>query len=120
MRSGMCTLSIVPCRREPSGTSEMVTQLLFGEHYRVLDTTEHWIRIRTAFDGYECWINDRQHTPVADHLYKSLDKASPAFAADLVQVIHQQGKRSFPVTMGANLTICSLGTDNLGFSQEGE
>ena len=61
MQYGICLLSVVSCRKEPSNTSEMITQLLFGEHYSVLETTESWIRIKVAFDNYDCWIKINFH-----------------------------------------------------------
>ena len=64
MYYGICLLSVVPCRKEASNASEMVTQLLFGEHYSVVDQTETWLKIVTAYDKYECWINIKQHTKI--------------------------------------------------------
>jgi hypothetical protein len=40
MRYGICHLSIIPVRIEPSETSEMSSQLLFGEHFKVLEKKE--------------------------------------------------------------------------------
>ena len=37
---GVCRLSVVPVRLHPSDTSEMVTQLLFGDHYSIVDIAE--------------------------------------------------------------------------------
>lgn len=37
MQYGICNLSIVPVRLEPSDSSEMVTQLLYGDHFKVLE-----------------------------------------------------------------------------------
>ena len=48
MSYGISTLSIIPCRAEGNDRSEMVTQLLFGEVYEVLEETEKWINIKTA------------------------------------------------------------------------
>ncbi len=39
MRFGMCNLSMVPVRFEPSHKSEMVTQLLFGELFEIIEKT---------------------------------------------------------------------------------
>ena len=64
MYFGICLLSVVPCRKEAANTSEMVTQLLFGEHYSVIEQTEEWVKIITAYDKYECWINKKQHTKI--------------------------------------------------------
>lgn len=119
MRHGICTMSIVPCRREPSGASEMVTQLLFGETYQVLEPGEDWLKIKTTFDRYECFISARQHTPASEKLLKALDAEKPAYAGDLVQMVHEKNRKSFPVTMGASLTICSL-NEQSEFSTEGD
>ena len=54
---GVCNLSIVPCRKEPSDKSEMVSQLLFGEHFTILEEEGSWCKIKTAYDDYECWID---------------------------------------------------------------
>ena len=36
MQFGISILSIVPVRSEPNDRSEMTTQLIFGEHYKIL------------------------------------------------------------------------------------
>lgn len=104
MTYGICTLSIVPCRKEPSGTSEMVTQLLFGEHYSVLEHSNDWLRIKIAYDQYECWISVKQHTQIAEPLFRELGKNTPALSRELVQVVHdKKNDVRFPVTIGASL-----------------
>ena len=42
----------VPLRSGPSHKSEMLSQVLFGEKYEVLDQIGHWIKIATEFDSY--------------------------------------------------------------------
>ena len=48
LQKGICRLSIVPVRKEPADGSELVTQLLFGDHYTVLSETpdKNWIHIK--------------------------------------------------------------------------
>ena len=65
---GICNLSLVPCRAEPTNKSEMVTQLLFGEHFKILEEKEEWIKIKNAADGYECWINQKQYSPIKESI----------------------------------------------------
>ena len=72
MSFGICSLSIVPCRKEPSSTSEMVTQLLFGETYAIVEDREDWIQITTNYDNYPCWISAKQHTRLRDADFKNL------------------------------------------------
>ena len=45
MRYGICHLSIIPVRIEPSETSEMSSQLLFGEHFKVLEKRKEWSKM---------------------------------------------------------------------------
>ena len=45
MDFGICLQSVIPVRVEPSHKSEMVTQVLFGELYRVLGKEDHWLRV---------------------------------------------------------------------------
>ena len=59
---GISTLSIIPCRAEPADAAEQVTQILFGEHYKVKEMRKKWVRIKAALDDYECWIDRKQHT----------------------------------------------------------
>lgn len=61
---GVCNLSLVPMRTEPSDKSEMCSQLLFGDHFSILESTEKWSRILTAYDEYEGWIDNKQFTHI--------------------------------------------------------
>lgn len=49
---------MIPMRSEPSHKSEMVSQLLFGESYRIVErhTDGEWARILTNVDMYEGFI----------------------------------------------------------------
>ncbi|MCP4437816.1 MAG: C40 family peptidase [Aureispira sp.] len=65
MTYGLCKLSIVPLRGQAKHSSEMVTQLLWGECYEVLEQKKEWLKIRCYFDGYEAWLDRKQHTPIS-------------------------------------------------------
>src|SRR5688572_10863820 len=64
MLNGIAILSIIPMRSEASGKSEMVSQLLFGETYRILEEKNEWLLIHTDFDDYRGWINKNQFYPL--------------------------------------------------------
>ena len=40
MDYGICNLSIVPLRSEPSNKAELVSQVVFGEHFKVLENAQ--------------------------------------------------------------------------------
>ncbi len=54
---GICPLAIVPVRNEPSDKSEMVSQLLFGEGFEVLDAQPKWTKVQLHWDGYTGWVD---------------------------------------------------------------
>lgn len=67
---GICLLTYIPVRSEPSEKAEMISQLLFGELFTIFETKKQrsFSRIKMVFDGYEGWIDTKTITP--------LDKAS--------------------------------------------
>lgn len=104
MQFGICLLSVVPCRKEPSGTSEMVTQLLFGEHYTVTEQKDDWCKIISAADQYECWISIKQHAPLSPRNFTFLQSQPAEFATDLIQIVTDLNRNlRFPVTFGCVL-----------------
>ena len=82
MNFGICTLSVIPCRKEPSSTSEMVTQLLFGETYTIIEDKENWLSITTHYDNYPCWISAKQHTGLSNADFKKI--ATNTLSSELV------------------------------------
>ncbi len=58
---GICFLSSIALRAEPSHRAEMVSQLLYGETYEVTqDTNLDWLKIKCLFDSYEGFIAKNQ------------------------------------------------------------
>lgn len=57
----ICTYGFVAVRREPAETSEMTTQILFGETYEVIEEQDTWLKVRLDYDGYEGWIDAKLH-----------------------------------------------------------
>lgn len=60
MRISACNLSIVPLRLEASHRSEMVSQVLFGENFEILEQGTDFTRIRLSETKYEGWIQNNQ------------------------------------------------------------
>jgi cell wall-associated NlpC family hydrolase len=57
----LCTIvSVAPLRKEPSHTSEMISQLLFGECAIITDATKDFYKIQSLFDNYEGWCSKKQ------------------------------------------------------------
>ena len=121
---GICNQSIVPCRKEPSHRSEMVTELLFGEHFTVLAETEEWLQIKTAYDGYDCWISNKHFLPIKPETFNELEKGVQKLSAEPVQLVHHKHSEAFfPIVIGSTIPFLkskkfSLENQNYEFSGE--
>lgn len=101
---GICNQSIVPCRKEPAHRSEMVTQLLFGEHFTILAETEEWLHIRTAFDNYECWISNQQFLPIKPATFDLLEKTRQPLCSGAIQTVqHKNSSSNLTLVQGSVL-----------------
>src|ERR1043166_2100196 len=110
MQYGICLLSSMACRKEADNCSEMVTQLLFGETYSVLEITESWLKINCTYDNYECWINVKQHHRISEANFKHIQKSEPLRCSTLYTPVTDKLKEfDFPITLGARLPFLSQG-----------
>lgn len=103
MQYAICNLGIVPLRLEPSDTSEMVTQVLYGETFKVLEQRKKWSRIRLAFDKYEGWIDNKQFLIITKEQYTELGNKTPKLSSDLIEFISDSNKQLVPIPIGSNL-----------------
>ncbi len=103
MEYGICQLSIIPGRAEPADQSEIVTQLLFGDHYKIIDTRKKWAKVRMGYDKYECWIDAKQVHMVSEEEYLEFHNYSGSHVAlDLVNVL-ANGEDMMPIVVGSTL-----------------
>ncbi len=108
LSKGICRLGIVPVRAEASDKSEMVTQLLFGEHYSVIEFSKDkkWIKVMIEFDGYEGWIDYKQHTEISIEYFEHLNNTEFKIATDITSTILYK-KRLIQIVIGSILPISS-------------
>lgn len=102
---GICNLAIVPIRLEPSHKSELVSQLLFGEHFSITEKTKDWIKIKINFDAYEGWIDQKQYQPISATDYQALCTSKTILNADLIEYIVGKDNLLFPIPLGASLSF---------------
>ncbi|HLP50953.1 MAG TPA: C40 family peptidase [Chitinophagales bacterium] len=103
MKYGVAGISIIPLRKEPSHRSEMVSQLLFGETYEVVQEQNGWLLIKCNYDNYEGWIDANQYTAIADKEY-SMSGANSGIALDLLSNA-TSGYHAIPIVTGSDLPL---------------
>ncbi|TDQ29966.1 C40 family peptidase [Tenacibaculum caenipelagi] len=105
MPFGICNLSIVPLRLEPSDASEMVNQVVFGEHFEVLEKSKKWSKIRLAFDDYEGYIDNKQYEDISEEAHVLLSKEKKHYAGELIDFITDNKNNLTTIPMGARLPL---------------
>ena len=108
MQYGICNLGIVPIRLEPSDTSEMVTQALYGDVFKVLEQRKKWSRIRFAFDNYEGWIDNKQYIEIEESDYVALSKSDIKLSKDLIEFVTDTANNLYPIPVGSDLNGLAL------------
>jgi hypothetical protein len=114
MTHGCCHLSLVPVRESASDKSEMVTQLLFGDVFIILDKKPKWMKIKNAFDNYEGWIDAKQYLPISEKQYQKQNQELLQCSTDLVEYVQDARKHLLPIVIGSSLK----GMKELGFSYD--
>ena len=108
MQYGVCNLSLVPLRFEPSDKSEMISQILYGEHFTILEKQKKWSKIKIAFDDYEGWIDNKQFIEISKGDFDALEKSKPKFSSDLVEFVQDADNQLCPIVLGSSLHALKL------------
>lgn len=115
MQYGICNLSIVPLRLEPSDASELVSQVLYGDYFKVLEKRKFWSKIRLGFDKYEGWIDNKQYLEIVKENYENIREQTPKLSTDLVEFVQDSENQLYPIPLGASLN----GLEILGHKYDG-
>ncbi len=108
-QKGICRLAIVPLRYDPSDRAEMTTQLLFGDHYSVTEFTadQKWAKVVVAYDGYEGWIDLKQHTPISGEYFEHLNHTEFKICIDTSSTVMYK-KQMIQIVLGSILPITNI------------
>jgi len=102
---GICNLAIVPMRADASDRSEITSQLLFGEHFEVLQQQSQWLRVRTQYDQYEGWIDAKQQQAISAEQFAQLSADPIVLSGDLIEYVAGPDNFLMPVPLGASLSF---------------
>jgi hypothetical protein len=108
MLFGICLLSIVPMRAEPKDTSELVSQIIYGESFKIIEQRSKWSLIRLSFDGYNGWIDNKQLVKIDKSTYESIISKKNIYSSDLIEFIQLKEKGLLTIPIGSNLKNIEL------------
>ena len=104
MPYGIAHLSVVPVRNQAEDAAEMCTQLLYGEHFRILEKRKFWSRIRVAYDKTEGWISNTQYQEISEEEYTEIERGEKNhYVSDLVSYASAENHSLIPLLLGASV-----------------
>jgi len=109
MKFGISKLAIIPIRKEANDRAEIVSQLLFGEHYTVQEELEKWVLIISAKDNYEGWICKKQFFEILNSTFDSISNSSFPICNSLIAKISLNGETTI-ICRGAVLPFFNNNT----------
>lgn len=102
MEFGICLNGFAVLRERPDHRSELVSQLLFGELFEVLETRNGWHHVMLQLDRYQGWVAVNQVELMGFEDYNQIKALPPLLANDLIGFMEQRTERvSFPVGAGS-------------------
>ncbi len=108
MKYGICPLGLVPLRKENDHKSELVSQVLYGDCFKIIDERKDWFKIRLQWDSYEGWITQNQAHIIQKEAYTAIQKQPFLGSAHLIDFVHLPSKEIFPIPLGSDLRGLSL------------
>ena len=108
MDYGICNLSIVPIRINNSHKSELISQLLYGDCFKLLEEKEDWIKIITLFDEYTGWINKRQFLKISKDNAEEISFEKNKYSNRLIDYIETSDGKLACLFLGSNVAAAEF------------
>ena len=100
---GICHLSIIPVRKNSSSKSELVSQLIYGELFKVIEKKEKWFYIESIDDKYSGWINHSQFKEILEQDFKKVKKTKSKLLNNISSEIETENG-NMSITIGSKIS----------------
>ncbi|TDU40186.1 SH3 domain-containing protein [Gelidibacter sediminis] len=104
MPYGIANLSIIPLRIEPADSTELLSQVLYGEIFKVTERRKNWSKIRLVYDNFEGWIANNQYLEITETDYETLIGLPSRLSGDLLEFIQDQQNQLITIPLGSSLS----------------
>ncbi|MDA7777851.1 C40 family peptidase [Flavobacteriaceae bacterium] len=120
MKHGICHLSIVPIRKENSHQSELVSQLLYGDCFKIISIKKDWVQLLTLQDEYSGWIDHKQFKDIDQKEAEKISAVGAQYSSQLVDFVETEDSALISIVLGSNVAGANLlkHTFNGSFSEK--
>lgn len=68
----------------------MITELLFGDMFEILELKKKWVRIRMEYDRYEGWIGNAGYNVITEEQFEEFILANTLVTTELVSILSDE------------------------------
>ena len=104
---GICELSVLPVRKNPHSTNELVTQILYGEIFTIIEKREKWSKISNYYDKYEGWVNNAQIKFIDKKKFNSIKSNNSVYCNDTNGYIIDKDNEKTLIPIGSLVSSCN-------------
>lgn len=102
--NGIVLLPLVPVRAVNMETSEMTTQLLYGELVEIIEMQGNWIYVRNVADNYKGWVDLKMIKQIDDETFVYLDNLNSTIVrVPFIECVDEESKEKFLLPGGSKL-----------------
>lgn len=95
-------------RKENNHRSEMVSQLLYGDCFKIIGTKKEWLQITTLVDSYTGWIDNKQSHAIEESIAKKVGVETPSYTTQLIDYLETPNNELIALVLGSNVKASSL------------
>ena len=86
--------------------SELVSQLLYGDCFKILWSKNEWLQIKTLNDSYVGWINNKQVNEISKINAEKITFDDKIFSIRLIDYIETDENKLSSIVLGSNIGAC--------------
>ncbi len=118
MEKSICTYGYIPVRKEPHEQSEMVTQILFGESFDVLESSDKWCHVKLHFDNYEGWVDIKLIKRLSEKEVELWQKSKKwVVPGPFVKIVSEPDKSTHYISGGSQIYLNSADRSSFTIGQ---
>ncbi len=91
-------------RKESSHQSELISQLLYGDCFKVISKKKEWLQITTLADQYSGWIDCKQSRLITKEKAEEISFTKNSYSSSLVDYIKTSENKLTSLILGSNVS----------------
>ncbi len=109
MQYGIGHLSVIPIRATSDPSSEMISQVLYGDHFKIKEERKHFSRIQLVFDDFEGWIQNNQITKISEEQFQEINaRTKPIHNTDFLLYASTHNNELLPIVIGSRMDVAPI------------